>query len=152
MELIFRLATKEDVPDIVRMLADDVLGADRENADDAHADKYLNAFDRIVAAPNQELTVVEMNGELVGTFQLTFIHYLIHEGGLRVLVEAVRTNSKYRGQGIGKRMFAYIVNRAKERGAYMVQLTSDKKRVDAIRFYEAIGFKPSHEGMKLRLE
>jgi GNAT superfamily N-acetyltransferase len=151
MELTFRLARKEDIPDIVRMLADDVLGADRENADNVHSDKYLKAFDRIIATPNQELTVVEMDGELVGTFQLTFIQYLINEGGLKVLVEAVRTKSSYRGQGIGKKAFEYIVNRAKAEGAYMVQLTSDKKRVDAIRFYESVGFKATHEGMKMRL-
>lgn len=151
MELIFRLATKEDIPDIVRMLADDELGADRENTDDAHSHKYQQAFEIIVSNPSQELTVVEMNGELVATFQLTFLQYLVNEGGMRAQVEAVRTHSKYRGQGIGKRVFEYIVNRAKEKGAYMVQLTSDKKRVDAIRFYEAVGFKASHEGMKMRL-
>ncbi|MGO4292458.1 GNAT family N-acetyltransferase [Chitinophaga sp. RAB17] len=151
MELTFRLATKEDIPDIVSMLADDALGADRENPDNALSDKYQKAFERIAADSNLELTVVEMNGESVATFQLSFIQYLVNEGGLRAQVEAVRTHSKYRGQGIGKRVFEYIVNRAKEKGAYMVQLTSDKKRVDAIRFYESVGFKATHEGMKMRL-
>lgn len=147
-DLIFRLATQDDLSDIVHMLADDELGADRENI---RSDKYQQAFERIRADPHQELTVVEMNGEIVATFHLSFIQYLANEGGLRAQVEAVRTHSKYRSQGIGKRVFAYIIDRAKEKGCYMVQLTSDKKRVDAIRFYEGVGFKASHEGMKMRL-
>jgi GNAT superfamily N-acetyltransferase len=149
--LIFRLATRADIPDIVRMLADDVLGAEREATGAVLSDKYLLAFERIAADPQQELTVVEMNGEIVATFQLTFIQGLTYEGGLRAQVEAVRTHSKYRGQGIGRRVFEYIANRAKEQGAYLVQLATDKKRADAIRFYESIGFKATHEGMKMRL-
>jgi ribosomal protein S18 acetylase RimI-like enzyme len=149
--LTFRLATKEDLVDIVEMLADDKLGTTRENTTDTLLDKYLTAFEKIETDPNQELTIVEMNGEKVATFQLTFIQYLTYQGGLRAQIEAVRTNSKFRRQGIGTRVFEYAINRAKERGCHLIQLTSDKKKSEAIRFYESLGFIATHEGMKLKL-
>lgn len=113
--------------------------------------KYLQAFEKIQQDPNQELTIAELNGDKVATFQLTFIQYLTYEGGLRAQVEAVRTHSAYRGQGIGTRVFEYAINRAIEKGCHLIQLTSDKKRPDAIRFYEKLGFRCTHEGMKLKL-
>lgn len=148
--LIFRLATKDDLIDIVQMLADDVLGAARENSTNTLSNKYLKAFEKIESDPNQELTIAEMNGEKVATFHLTFIQYLTYEGGLRAQIEAVRTSSKHRGRGIGTKVFEYAINRAKEKGCHLIQLTSDKKRPDAIRFYESLGFTASHEGMKLK--
>jgi GNAT superfamily N-acetyltransferase len=151
-ELLFRLATKNDLPQIVRMLSDDILGKTREKFEPVLSDNYVTAFKKIVADTNQELTVVEMDGELVATFQLSFIQYLTHHGGLRAQVEAVRTSANYRGQGIGKKAFEYIINRAKEKGCVLVQLTTDKKRPEAIKFYEAIGFVSTHEGMKLSLK
>jgi len=150
-ELKFRLATKDDLLDIVRMLADDTLGTIREKFEVTLSDNYLKAFDRIISDINQELTIVEMNGEKVATFQLTFIQYLTHQGGLRAQIEAVRTNSNYRGQGIGTKVFEYIIDRARQKDCNMLQLTSDKQRPEAIKFYEAIGFVPTHEGMKLKL-
>jgi len=150
-ELTFRIARKDDLLDIVRMLADDNLGATREKFSDILSDNYINAFDIINSDKNQELTIVEMNGVKVATFHLTFIQYLTHQGGLRGQIEAVRTHSNYRGLGIGRKVFDYVIKRAKEKGAILVQLTTDKKRPDAIRFYEAIGFVPTHEGMKLKL-
>ena len=150
--LTFRLATQEDLLEIIAMLADDTLGAGREKPATEVSDKYIQAFQKIQSDPNQELTIVEMNGDKVATFQMTFIQYLTYEGGLRAQIEAVRTNSRYRGQGIGTRVFEYAINRAKEKGCHMVQLTSDKKRPDAIRFYESIGFISTHEGMKLKLK
>lgn len=150
-ELIFRHATKDDLLDIVRMLFDDTLGATRETFSDVLSDKYIKAFEIISSDPNQELTIVEMNGEKVATFHLTFIQYLTHHGGLRAQIEAVRTNSNYRGQGIGRKVFEYAINRAKEKGCVLLQLTTDKKRLDALRFYETIGFVATHEGMKLKL-
>lgn len=104
------------------MLADDTLGATREKMEDILPEIYAKAFERIAADPNQELTVAEMNGEIVATFHLTFIQYLTHQGGLRAQMEAVRTNSRYRGQGIGKQVFDYAISRAKEKGCRMVQL------------------------------
>jgi ribosomal protein S18 acetylase RimI-like enzyme len=150
-ELTFRLATKDDLQEIVRMLSDDTLGSTREKFSDNLLENYARAFEIINADQNQELTVAEMNGEIVATFHLTFIQYLTHQGGLRAQIEAVRTNSKFRGQGIGRKVFDYAINRAKNKGCFLVQLTTDKQRPDAIRFYETIGFVATHEGMKLKL-
>lgn len=150
-ELTFRLARKDDLLDIVRMLADDNLGATREKFSDILSDNYIKAFDIINSDHNQELTIVEMNGVKVATFHLTFIQYLTHQGGLRGQIEAVRTHSNYRGQGIGGKVFDYAINRAKEKGCILLQLTTDKKRPDALRFYETLGFVATHEGMKLKL-
>jgi GNAT superfamily N-acetyltransferase len=150
-ELKFRLAQADDLIDIVRMLSDDTLGSKRESLEPVISDNYIKAFENITKDPNQELTLVEMNGEKVRTFHLTFIQYLTHQGGLRAQVEAVRTNSNYRGQGIGKRVFEYIVGRAKQKSCNMLQLTTDKQRPSAIKFYESIGFAATHEGMKLKL-
>lgn len=149
--LIFRLATENDLLAIIRMLADDTLGSMREQVEDSVPEVYIKAFEKITADPNQELTVVEMNGELVATFHLTFIQYLTHQGGLRAQIEAVRTRSGYRGQGIGKQVFDYAIHRAQAKGCNLVQLTTDKQRPDAIRFYESLGFVGTHEGMKLKL-
>ncbi len=150
-ELKFRLATKDDLLDIVRMLSDDTLGATREIFSDELSDNYINAFEKINVDQNQELTIVEMNGNKVATFHLTFIQYLTHHGGLRAQIEAVRTNSDFRGKGIGKKVFEYAINRAKKKGCILLQLTTDKKRPAAIKFYEAIGFVSTHEGMKFKL-
>ncbi len=150
-ELKFRRATKDDLLDIVRMLADDNLGSTREKLSASLSDNYIRAFEIISEDHNQELTVVEMNRELVATFHLSYIQYLTHHGGLRAQIEAVRTNAKYRGQGIGKKIFDYAINRAKERGCVLVQLTTDKQRPEAIRFYKNIGFVATHEGMKFKL-
>jgi GNAT superfamily N-acetyltransferase len=150
-DLHFRLATRNDLATIVQMLLDDPLGATREQAGEALHDNYITGFEIIAKDPNQELTVVEMNGEIVATFQLTYIQYLTHLGGMRAQVEAVRTSSKHRGQGIGTKVFDYIINRARDKGCHSVQLTTDKRRPDAIRFYERLGFAATHEGMKLKL-
>ena len=150
-ELTFRLATKDDLPAIIKMLADDSLGTTRETVDEDVSENYLNAFEKIVLDKNHELTIVELDGISVATFHLTFIQYLTHHGGIRAQVEAVRTHFNYRGQGIGKKVFEYIITRAKEKACVLVQLTSDKRRTDAIRFYESVGFVATHEGMKLKL-
>ncbi len=149
--LTFRKATESDLLAIIQMLADDTLGSARESVDSRVSEVYIKAFEKITADTNQELTVVEMNGELVATFHLTFIQYLTHQGGLRAQIEAVRTHSGYRGRGIGKEVFDYAIKRAKDKGCRMIQLTSDKQRPDAIRFYGSLGFKATHEGMKLKL-
>jgi N-acetylglutamate synthase-like GNAT family acetyltransferase len=147
----FRKATRDDVPAIVKMLADDELGALREKFTDPLPESYMDAYARIEADPNQELVVVEDNDGVVGTLQLSHISYLAHQGGLVTQVEAVRIRRDKRGQGIGEKMFLWAINRAKEKGARVVQLTTDKRRPDAKRFYERLGFAASHEGMKLRL-
>ena len=149
--LTFRLATEADLMIIVQMLADDPLGALREKIETPLPAAYVQAFARIQADPNQELTVAEMDGEIVGTFQLTFIQYLTHQGGRRAQIEAVRVSSAHRSKGIGAATFRYAIARATEKGCYVVQLTTDKKRPRAIQFYESLGFVATHEGMKRTL-
>lgn len=151
-EPCFRRATLEDVAAIVRLLADDALGAKREDASLPIADAYMRAFAAIDSDPNNELVVVTLGSEVVGVLQLTFIPYLTYQGSWRALVEGVRIGSRYRSHGLGARLFAWAKARAIERGCRMLQLTSDKHRPDAIRFYESLGFVASHEGMKLHLE
>ena len=151
MELSYRLATPGDLPEIIRLLSDDVLGAQRESKSAATMQRYEEAFRIINADLNQELTVAEWNGKIVGTFQLTYIQYLTYEGGRRAQVEAVRVNPEYRGRGIGTRFFEYAINRAREKGCHLLQLTTDKRRPEAIRFYRQLGFVATHEGMKLHL-
>jgi len=149
--MIFRKAAAADLTDIVEMLANDPLGAMREDLQ--HPEKYEKAFDIITNDNNQELIVVENEkGEIIGTFQLTYIQYLTHQGSIRVQIESVRVRDDQRGKGIGEKMFQWAIARAKEKGAHLVQLTSDKKRPDAIRFYEKLGFVASHEGFKLALK
>lgn len=150
MELNFRKATKKDVVFIVQMLADDPLGQKRESLTSPLSQKYYTAFEKITKDKNQELIVVEnIAKEVIGTLQLTFIPYLTYQGGIRAQIEAVRINKNYRGKGLGKQFFEWAINRAKKQGAHVLQLTSDKKRPDAIRFYEKMGFNATHEGMKL---
>ncbi|MDO5978449.1 GNAT family N-acetyltransferase [Flavivirga spongiicola] len=146
----FRKATKKDIPMIVGMLADDELGKARENFQMPLPTEYLQAFSRINSDENQELIVVEdESSEIIGTLQLTFIQYLTYRGGIRAQIEAVRIKKEKRGLGIGKAMFEWVINRVKERKAHLLQLTTDKKRPKAIKFYNDLGFVQSHEGMKM---
>ena len=146
----FRKATKNDLLQIVEMIADDQLGKTRENYQIPLPVEYLNAFQKINSDENQELIVVENEDlEIIGTLQLSFIQYLTYHGGIRAQIEAVRIRNDKRGLGIGKIMFEWAINRAKARKAHLLQLTTDKKRPKAIKFYEKLGFKQSHEGMKM---
>ena len=146
----FREATKNDLLQIVEMIADDELGKTRENYQIPLPVEYLNAFEKINSDENQELIVVENEDlEIIGTLQLSFIQYLTYLGGIRAQIEAVRIRNDKRGLGIGKIMFEWAINRAKERKVHLLQLTTDKKRPKAIKFYEKLGFKQSHEGMKM---
>jgi GNAT superfamily N-acetyltransferase len=149
--LSFRRATQTDVPDIVRMLADDPLGARRESFTSPLPASYYAAFDAVERDPNNELVVATLSGRVVGVLQITFIPYLTYRGGWRALIEGVRVEASVRSSGIGKHLFEWAIARARERGCHMVQLTSDKTRPDAIRFYESLGFVASHEGLKLHL-
>jgi ribosomal protein S18 acetylase RimI-like enzyme len=149
--LSFRRATRDDVPRIVKMLADDGLGRTREDDRDPLPQSYFGAFEAIDADPNNELVVADMDGEVVAVMQLTFIPYLTHRGSRRALIEGVRVASSVRGQGVGHAMIRQAIERATQRGCSIVQLTTDKTRVDALRFYESLGFRATHEGMKLTL-
>lgn len=151
MNLTYRLATENDLTAIVQLLSDDPLGAKRENFQLPLPAAYLQAFNTIASDQHQELTVAELNGEIVATFQLSFIQYLTYQGGIRAQIEAVRVISTHRNRGIGKAIFQYAIQRAKDKGAHVLQLTTDKERPEAKRFYESIGFIDSHEGMKLHI-
>ncbi|HEX4814414.1 MAG TPA: GNAT family N-acetyltransferase [Nonomuraea sp.] len=131
------------------MLADDPLGARREG--DPADERYLAAFDRIDADPYDELIVAEHDGKVVGTMQLTYLAGLSRLGAERCQIEAVRVAAAARGRGLGRRMIRWAIGRARARGCAVVQLTSDKSRADAHRFYGSLGFTASHEGFKLVL-
>ncbi len=133
------------------MLRDDDLGSQRETSSGS-IEKYLNAFQDISANNTHELTVVDFQGEIVGTLHLTFIQYLTYQGGMRAQIESVRIKSKYRGSGVGSAMMNYAIGRSRSKGAHLVQLTTDKKRSPAIEFYRRLGFADSHVGMKLHLD
>lgn len=146
----FRTAIKNDVSAIVKMIADDDLGMNKENFLVPLPSEYLKAFEKINSDENQELIVVEnVILEIIGTLQLSFIQYLTYRGGIRAQIRAVRIRRDKRGLGIGKDMFQWAIVRAKDRNAHLLQLTTDKKRLNAIKFYEDLGFKQSHEGMKM---
>jgi ribosomal protein S18 acetylase RimI-like enzyme len=147
----FRIATKHDLDRIVEMLADDVLGSKRERNERPLPDSYIQAFKAITADPNNELVVACRGDEVIGVQQITFIPYITHQGGWRATIEGVRTSSSERGKGLGSELIRYGIQRAKDRGCHLVQLTTDKKREDALRFYESLGFKASHEGLKMHL-
>ncbi|MBE1301354.1 MAG: GNAT family N-acetyltransferase [Alteromonadaceae bacterium] len=151
MDLIFAQAKRKDIPHLVDLLAEDLLGREREDNSRPIALSYVDAFDAIDADPNNQLLVVRGEGKLVGMLQLTFIPYLTHQGSWRCLIEGVRIHQSFRGLGIGEKMFQHAIALAKTKGCQIVQLTSDKLRPDALRFYEKLGFKATHEGFKLGL-
>jgi GNAT superfamily N-acetyltransferase len=150
-EPVIRRAAGADLPEVVRLLADDPLGAKREEYVLPLPASYRAAFDAIDRDPNNELVVVEVGGKVAGVLQLTYIPYVTYRGGWRALIEGVRIDASARSSGIGRKLFAWAIERARDKGCHMVQLTSDKTRPDAIRFYESLGFVASHEGMKLHL-
>jgi ribosomal protein S18 acetylase RimI-like enzyme len=147
-----RDARRDDVPAIVRMLADDPLGATRERAVDPLPREYLDAFEAIQTHTGNHLLVAELDGKIVGCLQLTFIPGLSRLGLMRAQIESVRIDSSMRGRKLGELMIRDAIERARQRGCGVVQLTTDKAREDAHRFYERLGFKATHEGMKLALE
>jgi GNAT superfamily N-acetyltransferase len=144
-----REAGRDDVEAIVHMLADDQLGTTRDDPGDLVP--YLRAFDAIDADPNQLLVVVVSDGESVGTLQLTIIPGLARRGALRGQVEAVRIRADHRGSGLGAELLRWAIEESRRRGCALVQLTSDTSRTQAHRFYERLGFEPSHTGFKLKL-
>lgn len=147
----FRLANLDDIDSIVKMLADDLLGSQRERYEQPLPESYVEAFQAIANDPNNELVVACIGAEKIGVLQITFTPYLTYQGGWRAMIEGVRTSSSHRGKGAGTKLIQWAINRAKERGCHVVQLTTDKKREEALHFYEQLGFTASHEGMKLKL-
>jgi ribosomal protein S18 acetylase RimI-like enzyme len=157
--LYIRHAKIDDLPAIVRMLADDFLGQQRERLDDPLPEGYIKAFREIENYSNNELIVAgltDASGTLavqsvVGTMQLIFTPSLSYQGGRRCTVESVRVEEKFRGRGIGREMMLWAIERAREKGCVSMQLTTHGERKDAHRFYENLGFTASHVGMKLKL-
>ncbi len=149
--IVFRRAREADLPAIIAMLADDELGKLREDTSLPLAEGYLKAFKAIDSDPNQYLAVATEGDEIVGTLQLTFIAGLSRKGALRGQIEAVRVASGHRSEGIGQKMFEWAIEECRARGCVLVQLTTDRDRLDAHRFYERLGFEASHLGYKLKL-
>ncbi|WP_406021794.1 GNAT family N-acetyltransferase [Nocardioides sp. NBC_00850] len=153
-----RRAVAEDVPGIVELLADDLLGATRDGPADGAGERdlqrYFQAFEAIDADSAHLLLVGEelgASGQLAATMQLSFIPGLARRGALRAQIEAVRVHADWRGSGLGRAVFGWAIDEARRRGCELVQLTSDKQRGRAHRFYSELGFNASHEGFKLVL-
>ena len=150
--MALRRARAADVTAIVELIAADQIGATRDGVrTEADLAAYQRAFRAIDADPAHLLLVAESEGQIIGTMQLSFLPGLARRGALRALIEAVRVAESQRGRGLGTAMMKWAIGEARRRGCAVVQLTSDKARTDAHRFYQRLGFVPSHEGMKLRL-
>ncbi|MEH7111420.1 GNAT family N-acetyltransferase [Neobacillus niacini] len=150
-EIKFRIATEQDLDRIVEMLADDELGRKRERYEQPLPESYTKAFKAITSDPNNELIVAYQDNEVIGVQQITFTPYITHQGGWRATIEGVRTTPSLRGKGVGTELIKWAIQRANERGCHLIQLTTDKQRVDSLRFYERLGFKSTHEGLKMKL-
>lgn len=148
---MMRRATRADLPAIVAMLADDTLGATREDASLPLKAAYLDAFDAIERDGNQHLAVAEEKGLVVGCLHLTFLPGISRLGAWRAQVESVRIAASARGSGLGGRMMEWAAETARARGCTVLQLTTDRTRPDAHRFYESLGYQPTHIGYKLPL-
>ncbi|MFF0751172.1 GNAT family N-acetyltransferase [Streptomyces sp. NPDC004267] len=148
-ELTIRPAERGDLPAVVAMLADDPLGARRESPDDLTP--YTAAFDRLDGDPHQHVVVAVRAEKVVGTLQLTIVPGLSRRGMTRSIIEGVRIHADERGSGLGTRLIEWAVEESRTQGCGLVQLTSDVTRADAHRFYERLGFEPSHVGFKLSL-
>jgi ribosomal protein S18 acetylase RimI-like enzyme len=147
--VIIRNAVHADLPSIVALLARDVRGAEPEGGE--VDESYEWAFADIYGDPRNILVVGEQDGEVVAFLQVTYIPGLSRRGAERCMVESVRVRTDLRGTGLGRQLFAWVIDRARERGCSLVQLTADKTRTNALRFYESVGFVATHEGFKLLL-
>lgn len=150
-DLNFRRARRPDLEAIVAMFADDELGRLREDTTLPLNEKYTSAFATIDGDDNQFMMVVEREGRLLGFLQITFIPYLSRLGSVRGQVESVRVDSSLRGQGIGTQMMQEAIRMCRDRGCFLLQLTTDLKRDKTRKFYEDLGFETTHHGMKLML-
>ena len=149
--VVVRPAVAGDLLEIVRLLAADPLGAQRESFDTPLPKGYTDAFEEITRDANNELLVASADDAVVGVLQLTFIPGLTYRGGWRAMVEGIRVAESHRSRGVGRMLIDFATNHARRRRCHMLQLTTDKRRPEAIRFYQGLGFVASHEGMKLHL-
>ena len=144
-----RPARREDVPAIVALLADDELGAQREDVVDPRPQAYWDAFDAIERSPGSRLVVAEApDGAIVATLQLDLLPSLSRGGAPRAQIDAVRVASAHRGAGLGGRLVTWALDEARREGCRLAQLTTDRRRPDALRFYERLGFTATHHGLK----
>jgi len=150
-DVTFRRAQASDLPAIIALLADDVLGQQREDASSPPNRKYVEAFHAIDTDHNQLQVVATHGDEVIGTLQLSFIPGLARQGAWRGQIEGVRIAAAHRGSGLGQQMFEWAIAQCRARGCNLVQLTTDRERPDAHRFYERLGFVGSHIGYKLAL-
>ncbi len=151
-KLLFRRATIADLPEILKLLAEDELGKGRESLDLDFQRRYEAAFEKIDRDPNHNLMVVEHGTQIIGTVHLTLLPSLTFQGSTRLQVESVHIAEPWRGRGIGSWMFEKIFESAKKENAPIIQLTTNKKRERAKKFYESLGFEASHEGMKQHIK
>lgn len=151
-DLIIREAREADLSALIALFAADAVGGHGDTTDPSAYDDYLRAFRTIQSSSDQALYVAELDGEAVGTFQTMITTSLTGRGSSAMIIEAVQTRNDVRGQGIGAAMINFCIGEAKSRGVRLVQLTSNAVRKDAHRFYERLGFKPSHLGFKMALK
>ncbi len=145
-------ATREDLPAIVSILARETMLGVRDSADPADLPDYERAFDDIAADPRATLYVARRGGRVAGTFQLVFMRALLRHGALLAIAEAVQVDPDLRGQGVGEAMMRFAMAEARRRGAVSLQLASNKKRLDAHRFYERLGFEKRLDGFKIEFK
>lgn len=143
-----RIATRADLPDLIRMLADDSLGQTRERFESPLPAVYVSAFDAIERDPNNELIVATIETSPAAMLQLTYLPNLSRLGSWRAQIEGVRVAASVRGEGVGQQMLDWALARARDRGCRLAQLTTDRARPQALRFYEKLGFQSTHHGMK----
>ncbi|OYQ35620.1 GNAT family N-acetyltransferase [Niveispirillum lacus] len=148
-EIVVRVAQRRDVPEMVALLTDDLLGQGREQSTDL--EPYYEAWDEIILDPNAEILILDLDGRVVGMAQLNYARGLGRKGMRRCTIEAVRVAANLRSKGLGAILMENCIDLARARGCGLVQLTTDKRRTDAHRFYQRLGFDASHEGMKLYL-
>lgn len=151
-KLIIREAREADLAALIALFAADDIGGHGDTTDEAAFPDYLRAFSAIAISPDQTLYVAELSGEVAGTFQTSIATTLTGRGASFMIIEAVQTRDDLRGQGIGRQMIEFCIAEAKSRGFSRVQLISNGKRKDAHRFYERLGFEPSHLGFKMALK
>ncbi|MGF1740000.1 GNAT family N-acetyltransferase [Vibrio profundum] len=151
MTAYFREAKRSDLEQLVHLLADDSLGKQREDVSQPLNQRYIDAFEAIMMDANNHLLIAVVKERIVGMLQLTLTPYLTHIGSWRCTVEGVRIHPECRGMGLGNEMLERAIVLAKEKGCSLIQLTTDKQRPEAMRFYQRLGFNASHQGMKLHL-
>ena len=150
-DISFRVATHDDLMSIVDLLENDMIGSTRETATSLLSDNYIKAFEEIDADFNAHITVMLDHDQIIGCAQLNYLRNLTYEGGLRAQIEGVRIHTDYRNQGMGRILFAHMMQLSRDKGCHLIQLTTDKSRNEAYQFYKKIGFKNTHEGFKYYL-